>query len=146
MLFAKITYLFRIGIAAIEMDNADGFGTSGNRCLNEVIINLQSIQLRLHQHGLQTVLRDGENGSDVGVGRNNHLVARLHHAQLDVGTENPNQRVQAVGATYAVLGTDKASIVGFEAFVLLALEIPATVHHAGDSCIDFVTMQRGDFF
>ena len=132
--------------AAVEMDEHNGSRAWCDGLLDDGIVDLKSVDAWLNENGAKTVLCDGKDGGDVGVGRNDDFVARLHDTQFDVGTENPYQRIQAVGTAYGVFGADKPCIIRFEAFVFLALQVPTAVYHTGDSRVDLVTVKGSHVF
>ena len=134
-----------IGATTIQMHDANCLGLGGDALLNSFIVDFQGIKTRLHEHGLQSVFGDGQYRSNIGIGGHNHLVARLHHAHFDISAEDPNQGIQAIGATHGIFRTDIIGIVFFKLLVLFALQVPAAVDHTGDSLLDFLIVQRGDF-
>ena len=51
-------------------------------------VNLKRMDIRFYKHRFETVLRNGKDTRDKRIGRYDHLIALLHHAHLDVGTED----------------------------------------------------------
>ena len=146
ILLAKLTYFISISIASIKMDDADGFCLLSNTLFNKVVIYLQRIQFWLNQHRHKIILRDSKNSCNVSISRDNHLIARLHYTHLNIGPEYPNQCIQSIGTTNTIVSTDKLSVVLFESFILLPLQIPTTIYNTCYCCIYFVTMQGGNIF
>ena len=68
-----------VGTTSIEVDNHHGTGTRRDGLLYQGVVNLESVDTGLHQHGLQPVLSNGEDRSYVGVGRDDDLVALPQH-------------------------------------------------------------------
>ena len=122
------------------MHDADGFGAGSDSCFDQRVIYLQRTRIRFDTHRHQSVLRDAQMGGDIGISRQDHFIARLHDAQLDVRTPNPYQRIQSVGAADAVFGAYVVGIVLLEGLVLLALQIPAAVNHAACRLTDFLSV------
>ena len=93
------------------------------------IIDFKSIGLGFHQNRHQPILSNSQNGSNISISRNNHLIASLHHAQLNISPENPNQSIQPISAPIAILRPNKTSIIPLKALILSALKIPPALHH-----------------
>ena len=109
------------------MDNGDSLGSGCDQPFDALIIYLQRVGLRLAKDGYQSIFRNRQDRGDIGIGRHNDLIARLHDAHLDIGTEDPDECIKAVGTTDGILGSDKRGVVGFKLFVLLALEVPSPI-------------------
>ena len=56
ILATDIPYPIRIGTASIEMDNHNGASARGDGLFDEGIVYLESIDVRLYEHGLKAVL------------------------------------------------------------------------------------------
>ena len=121
----NIPYPIRIGAAAIEMDDHDGSRTRGDGLFDKGIVNLERIKRRLDEHGLEAVLRDGEDAGDIGIGGHDDLVALLHHTQLNITTKNQRQSIETIATANAILSTDIICVMGLELTRGLAFEIPA---------------------
>ncbi len=112
--------------------------------LDEVVVYLQRAGPGLYQHRREAVLGDGEDGGYIGIGGDYHLVARLHHAHLDVGPEYQDERIETVGTAHAAPRPDEGGIVLLKLLVLFSLEIPASIHNPADSLIDLCAMQSSN--
>ena len=129
ILATDIPYPIRIGTASIEMDNHNGASTRGDGLFDEGIVYLESIDVRLYEHGLKAVLCNGEDRSDVCIGRHDDFVALLHHAHLNISTENQRQRIKAVAAANTIAYTNIVSIGLLEATGIATLQIPTVLQH-----------------
>ena len=117
----------RIGAASVEVNNHHSLSALGNGLFDEAVVNLQRVEARLYEHGLQAAVGDGEDGGDEGVGRHNDLVALVQTAHLDVGAQDEPQRVEAVTAADAMSGADVLGVVLLKQPCSLATEIPAAL-------------------
>ena len=130
VLLTQSTYLVRISIAAIEVNNGNSLRFSSYILLYQVVIYLQSIKLWFYQYRNKTIFCNRKDGCDIGIRRDNDLITRLHHTHLYICSEDPDERIQAVCTTNTILSTYKISIVLFKLFVLLPLQVPTTIHYA----------------
>ena len=146
VLLAQSTNLIGISIASIEMYYGNSLGLGSDGCLNEVIINLQCIELRLHKNWLQAILRDGKDCGNISICGNNNLITRLHHAHFDVCAENPDESIQAIGTTNGVLCSYKLGVVCLKFLILLTLEIPASIYYTAYSLINLSSMKSSNIF
>jgi hypothetical protein len=126
---AKIPYPIGIGTTAVEMDNHDGTSAGSEGLLNEAVVNLQRRDVGLDENGCETVLGDGKDGGDIGVGRHDDFVAVAQASKFLIGSQDECQRIEAVGATHAVLRSNICSIVFLEASRCLASKVPPTLQH-----------------
>ena len=129
MLATDIPYPIRIGTASIEMDNHNGTSARGDGLFDEDIVYLERIDVRLYKHRLKAVLCNGEDGSDIGIGWHDDFVTLLHHAHLNISTENQCQGIEAIAATNTIAYTNIVSIGLLEATGIVALQIPTTLQH-----------------
>ena len=129
MTATDVPYPVGIGAAAVEVDQHDGACLSGHGLLDEGVVYLQRVDVRLYQDGSEPILRDGKNRSNVGIGRHDDLVAILQATHLLVGSQHQRQGVQSVGHTDAMPRTDIAGIVLLEAARGLAPQVPAGAQH-----------------
>ena len=126
---ADVGDAFRPGTTAIEVYEQQRAGARCDVSLQLVLVNLERVGTRLHEHRPQSVLRDGEHRGDECVGRHQHLVVRLQQSQLQVGTIDQRQRIEAVGNADAVARTDERRVSRLERPRLLTLQIAARVDH-----------------
>ena len=138
--------LLRIRQTAVQMHDANRPRPLADPRLNQVLVHLQRLGPRLHQHRRQPVLRNRQNRRDIGIRRHDHLVPRLHHAQFHIRPEYPNQRIQAVRATDAIRRTDIVRIMFLEALVLAPLQVPPALHHAAHCRLNLSAVQRRHIF
>ena len=127
-----------VGTATVEVYEQNRTSALGDGGFDFRVVDFEGVESRLDEHGLQSVLRNRQNRGNKRVGWHNHLVARLHHAEFDVGAINPDECVEAVGATHTMLRADVLGKISLELLVLLALEIPARIHHATHGFMQFV--------
>ena len=120
-------YLFRIGAAAVEVNNHEGSGALGDGWLDEGVVDLEGVDVGLYEDGLQATVGDGEDGGDVGVGWHDDLVTLLHDTHLDAGTEDEFQRIKAVAAADAVAGANILGVVLLKLSCSLATQVPAAL-------------------
>ena len=142
---ALFRYFVRIGAATIEVHQQQGPRAVRDVAFDEALVYLQGLVVGLHQYGLQSVLRDGEDGGHKGVGWHQYLVAVMQHAQFLVGTEDERQRIQPVAAADAMTCADKVGIVALEAFRGLPVQIPSAADHLLYGFHDLLLMQGVDF-
>ena len=95
----------------------------------QLLVNLQRVFVRFHQHWAQSILGDGEDGGNERIGRHQHFVTRLHPAHLYIGTIDQCECIEAVADSDAMTGADKRRISRLERPRLLALQKPARVDH-----------------
>ena len=145
VLFADAAYLVGVGALAVEVHDHDGAGAGRDGRLDARRVDLIGGYVGLYEDGHEAVLRDGEDGGDVGVGGDDDFVAGLHDSHFHIGSEYPDECVESVGAAYGIAGADVIGVVFFKLFVLFALQIPAGVDHAAYCLADFVAVARGDF-
>ena len=143
---AEVSNALSIGTTTIEMDNHQGSRAGGDGLLNERVINLQGVDIRLHQYRPQAVLGDGKNGGYVGVGWHDNLIAVLQPIKIYVRAQDECQGIQAVAHTNAVAGANVVGIVLLKAGSGISPQIPAGVHHAVDSLVDFLSIEGVDAF
>ena len=129
MALADVGDTFGVGTNAIEVDQHQGTGAGSDGLLYAAVINLSGVEARLYEHGLQSTLSDSENAGDVGVGGNDDLIARLHHAHLYVGPEDEREGIKPIAARHAMAGANELGIVLLKATGGLALQIPPAVEH-----------------
>ena len=141
---AKFSDLVGICALAVEMDYKDGPRPVGYGRLYLAVVYLVCVDVRLHEDRSQSVLRNRQNRSDVGVGGDDDLISGLHHSQFDISAEDPYQRVQTVSAAHGIFRADICGIVGLELPVLFALKIPAAVDDSRNSGIDFIAVKGGN--
>ena len=142
ILFAQRCNRFGHSISSVQVHNTDCLRPLGDSRLDERIIYLQRIASRLNQHGFQAVLGNTEDGGYIRVGRYDHLVTRLHHAQFNIRTPYPYQGIQTIGTTDAIRAADIVGVVLFKDFVLLALQIPSAVNHAASCLANLFAVHR----
>ena len=130
-----------IGATTIEMDNHDSACAWGDGTLYLCIVNLKRIEGRLHENGFQPTLSNSEDRGDVGIGRHDDLIPRLHHAHLDISAKNKGQGIETITATYAETGTDIIGIVLLKAARGLSFQIPSAVEYATDSLTNLCIIQ-----
>lgn len=135
---AQSANLVGIGASAIEMNYQDSLRALGYCSLNPVVVNLQCLTPWLHEHRHQSVLRDSMYRRYESIGRHNDLISRLHHAELYICTENPNQRVESIAHSDTVFRTDIVGIVPLKLVVFLTAEIPPRVHYAVHRLVQLV--------
>ena len=90
---AQLCNLIRHCAAAIEMHDTNSLRPRCDTLLNQLVINFQRLLTRFYQHRLQTILRDTQNRRYIRICRNDNFVTRLHHAQLDIRAENPDESI-----------------------------------------------------
>ena len=104
----------------------------------QLLVDLQRVFVRFHQHWAQSVLCDGEDGGNERIGRHQHLVARLHPTHLYIGTIDQRECVEAVADSDAMTGADKRRISRLERPCLLTLQKPARVDHLPHCLVIFL--------
>ena len=120
------------------MYDKHAFGARRYRLFDLLLVDLIGIEPGFDQYGSQAVFRNGQDGGDVGIGRNDDLVTRSHYPHFDVGTENPYQRIQSVGTAHRIARSDIPCIILLEMLVLYSLQVPSRIDDSVDSCVDFV--------
>lgn len=136
MLLGDGSYPIGIRTAAIEVHQEDGSGAGGDGGLDQGIIDLQGIQTGLDKDGNEAILSDGEDGGNVGIGRDNDFIARLQTAKLHAGTEHEDQSIEATGAADTKAGANILRISGLEIMTFLAQQIPAALNNPGGGLLD----------
>ena len=76
MLLANLTQLVVIGNTTIEVNNHHSLGFRSNRFFNLININLKILPCRLNQNGYEIVLRNREDGCNIGVSRHNDFISK----------------------------------------------------------------------
>ena len=64
-----------IGATAVEVDKHQGSGLRRDSLFQEAVVYLKGVEARLNENGNQTIIGDGQNRRNKGVGRNHHFVA-----------------------------------------------------------------------
>ena len=129
ILFADVADTLRIGAATIEMHNHHGTGLWRDGLFYQCVVNLQRVDVRLHEDRCEAVLRDGENGSNIRVGRHDDLVAIVQPPHLLIRPEDECQGIEPIGHTDAVTRTDILCIMLLEAARGLSAQIPSAAEH-----------------
>ena len=124
----------------IEVDEHERTRTGSDMLFQQILINLQRVFVRFHQHWAQSVLRDGKDGGNERVGRHQHFVARLHLAHLDICTIDQRKRIEAVADSDAMTGAYKRRISRLERPCLLTLQKPARVDHLPHCLMIFLSV------
>ena len=101
--------------------------------LNKVIVNLQRMDIRLHQHRFEVILSNGKDRGNIRISRYDDLVTLLHHAHLLIGTEDKCQGIESIPTPDAVASADILSIMLFEPLRSISFEIPSTLKHISHS-------------
>ena len=143
--FTKFSYFIRISTLPIKMNNQDSLSMFRYDLFYSVTIYLIGFNIWLYQYRLQSIFRYSKNGSYVCIGRNNNLIAWLHHAHFYVSTKYPYQSIQTVGTAYGVFCSYIMGIIHLELLVLLSLEIPAAIYNTIDSLMDFISILVRNF-
>jgi hypothetical protein len=136
---AELPYPISIGATAIEMDYHHSSGTLGDSLLDETVVNLKSIDIRFYENRSETILCNGEDAGDIGIGRYDDFVTLLHKSHFLISTEDERECIKSIATTYAMTCTDILGIVLFEATGSLTLEVPPTLQHlVGSMLVGFV--------
>lgn len=144
MALANVGNALGIGTATIEMDNHDGSRARGDGLLDECVVYLEGLDVGLHQDGNEIVVRNGQYGSNIGVGRNDDLVALAQDTYFFIRAKDEPQGIQSIGHSHAMLATDVLGIVRLEVLILTALKEPSGVDHPIDSRLYLFAMHLRD--
>ena len=134
------------GTKAVKMNYHHSPCTTGDGPLNQGIVHLERVDVRLYQHRLQATFRYSKNTGDKGVGRDDDLITHLHHTHLHIGPKYQRQSIEPVATTDTMPRTDILGILRLEPFRSLALQIPATIQHPIQRLTDFRVVQIVDSF
>ena len=134
----------RVGTTTIEMDQHDGTSTWRDGLFDERVINLECIDARLYQDRDKPVLRDRQNGGDIGIGRHDYLVALFQYTYFYIRTHEERQGIKPVSHTNAILRTNITGILLFKSGRCLTTKVPARVNNTADCLMDFITMHSRD--
>ena len=137
---AESSDAFRPCTTAIEVDEHERTRAGCDMLFQQLLVNLQRVFVRFHQHWAQSVLGDGEDGGNERIGRHQHLVARLHPAHLYIGTIDQRERIESVADSNAMTCADKRRISRLERPRLLALQKPARVDHLPHCLVIFLSV------
>ncbi len=125
MFTADLPYPLRPGTTAIEMDKKEGASAGRQGGFETVGVELERIRVGVNKDRHKTIFRNGKNGSDICISRDNHFVAGLEQAHLDPCTIDKSERIEAVSATDTMPGANETRIFAFEGFDAGALKIAA---------------------
>ena len=140
----NITDAVGVGTIPVKVHQHNGTGARSDSRLNEAVVDLHSADSRLHKHRAQAIVGDGENRSNIGVGRHNHLIAIGEHPQLFPRTQSEIEGIKPIAAGDAVARTNVGGILLLEAAHLLTEQIPATLNHTLHSLGNLLAVHRGD--
>src|SRR3712207_308862 len=101
------------GTSAVKMYQEKGFAAWCDGPLHEEIVNLKRRIIGFYQYGFQPVFGDGEDGSDVGVGRNEDFVAVFQLSHFLISPEDEGQSVEPVAASHAMTASDVGRVFVF---------------------------------
>jgi hypothetical protein len=139
VLLAELPYPIGIGTTAIEMDYHEGASARSDGLLYEAVVNLKGVDIGLYEDGREAILRNGEDGGDIGIGRYDDFVALVEDAHLQIGAEDEGEGIEAIATAYAMARADILGIVLLKAAGSLALEVPPTLQHlVGSMLVGFV--------
>ena len=144
MTLTNISNTLREGTAAIEMHQHHSLGTWCNGLLYQRVINLERLKARLYKDGLESVLRDRQDGGYESVGRHNDLIALSHPSHFHIGSKNEGERIQSVSHPDTMFRAYIAGIVLFKALRDLTSQIPASIYDTGRSLMYLVGMHCRD--
>ena len=142
VLLADFANLVSICNTTIEVHDRDSLCLRSDGSFNKVVINLKGVWLWLNAHWHEVILSDSKDGCDVCIGRYDNLITWLHHAHLDVRTEDPDEGIKTICATDGVLASDELRVMLLKLLVLLALKVPAIVYYSCYSFVDLGSMKR----
>lgn len=134
------------GAATVEVDKHQGTRARRDGLFYQTVVDFERLDIRLHEYRLQAIFGDGEDGSYVGIGRHEHLVALVEYTYYNIRAQDEGQGIEAVGHPYAVARANVAGIFLFEKAGLFALQIPTAVDHTVDSLVNLVGMHGRDAF
>ena len=129
---------------SVEMDRQDRLYVRRKRGRELTRAEVAGIFVGLDEHRAETVLRDGEDRGDVGIGRDRDAVAVLEQAEFLPAAEGENERREAVGGADAVRRADPGGELGLEGLHLFAEDIPTRVDDAGRSGLQLSRMPGVD--
>ena len=122
---ADLPYPLRPGATAIEMDEKEGASAGRQGGFKPVGVELECIRVGINKNRHKTVFRNGKNGSDIRISRDNHFVAGLEQSHLDPRTIDKSERIEAVSTTDTMPGANETRIFAFEGFDARPLKIAA---------------------
>jgi hypothetical protein len=136
---AELPYPISIGATAIEMDYHNSSGTLGDSLLDETVVNLKSIDIRFYENRSETILCNGEDAGDIGIGRYDDFVTLLHKSHFLISTEDERECIKSIATTYTMTCADILGIVLLKTAGSLAFEVPPTLQHfVGNMLVGFV--------
>ncbi|MCY1430498.1 hypothetical protein D9M71_464480 [compost metagenome] len=115
----------------IQVHRQDDAGFVGDRLANEGCIDIERCSVRLDEYRLQPTGGDSQDARNVGIGRDDDFITRLHPPQLLPGGQGQRQRIEAVGHTNAMIGTAISGKVAFKAGQGATADVPAGVDDIG---------------
>ena len=142
ILLTQIPNFIRIGVSTIQVDNGNSSGSRRNQRFDPVVINFQRMGIRLTKNRNQVVFRNSKDSGDIGIGRNDDLVAIFHDTELLISTEYPDKGIQAVSTADTEVCSYELGIVLLKPLILTPLKIPTTIYHTSNGFIDFLIMKR----
>ena len=93
VLLTDLTNLISICQTAIKVNNCNSLSLRSDGSLNQVIINLKGIRLRLYKYRHKIILSNCKNSSNICISRHDDFISRLHDPHLNVRTENPYKSI-----------------------------------------------------
>ena len=126
---ANRSNIYIISISSIKMHEQDSLGTLRDGSFYPRTIQIQRVRARLHEDRLQPILRYRQDRSDISVGRHDDLITHLHHAHLNISTEDEGQGIQSIPHAYTLARTNVSGIVFLEVFHLIAEQVPSRIDH-----------------
>jgi hypothetical protein len=115
-------------------------------CFYLVWVYQVSVYVWLYQDRYKSIFRNRQDGSDVGIGRDDDLIPLTHHTHLFVRSKDKDKRIQTVGYTYGVFGSAILGELFLKSFTLTALDIPTAIYHSSTRFDEFRTILGIDAF
>jgi hypothetical protein len=117
---------------SVEMHGQNRFRAWRDGGLDALGIEVVRARIRLHRHGRGAGVADRQPGRDVGVGRDDHLVARADVPRA----EHEVHRIETVADAHAVFHADEGGELALEGAHLVTEDVPAAVEDALDRFVD----------
>ena len=100
-----------IGYPAIKVNGHHASGLGSDVLFYLVDIKFEMLKGGFYKDRNQMVVSDGKDGRDIGVGRNDDLIAVLHDTHFLIAPEDEPQRIQSIGYGNSMLRSDIMGIV-----------------------------------
>ena len=119
------------------MDGEDGLHLRRQRGGELSGAQVEGVFIRLHEHRTQPVLGDGEERSDVGVGRDRDRIAIFEEAQLFPATQGEDEGGKSVRRADTMRQADPSGELSLEGLHLFTEHIPTRIDDAVGGCFQF---------